>query len=117
MDKITELKDLLRTFASEREWDQFHTPKNLVMALSGEVGELTELFQWLTPEQTEELDDNTKLAVQEEIADILLYLIRLSDKLDIDPVESAFNKLKVNAEKYPVDEAKGNATKYSRRTR
>lgn len=117
MDVLKQLQSELAAFAIERDWDQFHSPKNLVMALSGEVGELTELFQWLTAEQSERavLTDETAKAVEEEMADVLLYLLRLGDRLHIDVAAAAQAKIKLNAEKYPVDKSKGNAVKYSRR--
>lgn len=117
MDVLKQLQSELAAFAIERDWDQFHSPKNLVMALSGEVGELTELFQWLTAEQSERavLTDETVKAVEEEMADVLLYLLRLGDRLHIDVAAAAQAKIKLNAEKYPVDKSKGNAVKYSRR--
>jgi dCTP diphosphatase len=114
---ITEIQNQLREFAAEREWEQFHTPKNLVMALSGEAGELTDLFQWKTAEESQcsSLSESEIEEVRQEMADIALYLIRLSDKLEIDLEGAIQQKLKVNAEKYPVNVSKGNATKYSRR--
>lgn len=117
MDVLKLLQTELATFASEREWDQFHTPKNLAMALSGEVGELVERFQWLTPEQSERsvLSTEAVQAIEEEMADVLLYLVRLADRLNVDLAAAAKAKLRLNAEKYPVDKAKGNAVKYSRR--
>lgn len=104
-------------FAAERDWDQFHTPKNLAMALTGEAGELLERFQWLTPEQSErdQFTSETLQAIEEEMADVLLYLVRLADRLNVDLATAAKTKLQRNAEKYPVSEAKGNAVKYSRR--
>ena len=114
---IDKIKNELRKFAKEREWEQFHSPKNLAMALSGEVGELSEIFQWLNEEQSykENISDEDLEKVREEVADILLYIIRLSDKLDIDLEQAVLNKLKINKEKYPVELSKGNATKYNRR--
>jgi len=109
---IKEIQDKLARFAEERDWNQFHSPKNLVMALTSEVGELNELFQWLTEEQSNNVDND---AVRQEIADIIIYLLRLSDKLDIDIEEAVKEKIEINAKKYPVDLAKGNATKYSKR--
>ena len=107
----------LRLFASERDWDKFHNPKNLVMALSGEVGELSDIFQWLTLEESEK--ENLSSAqlndVEEELADVFLYLLRIADKLDINLENAALKKLKVNKEKYPVSLAKGNAIKYNKR--
>lgn len=117
MDLLKRLQADLASFAAERDWDQFHTPKNLAMALSGEAGELLELFQWLTPEQSERgaLSDETVKAIEDEMADVLLYLLRLADKLQVDVIAAAQAKIKRNAEKYPIDKSKGNAIKYSRR--
>lgn len=117
MDVLKKLQADLASFAAERDWDQFHTPKNLVMALSGEAGELLEIFQWLTPEQSERaaLSDKVAKAVEEEMADVLLYLLRLASRLEIDVAAAAQEKIKRNAEKYPVSKSKGNAIKYSRR--
>lgn len=114
---MNELRDKLRAFADERDWDQFHTPKNLVMALSGEVGELTEIFQWLSNEESkkENLSESQLACIEEEIADIYLYLIRLADKLDIELNQAAIKKIEINAEKYPVSLAKSNAVKYNKR--
>jgi dCTP diphosphatase len=107
------LRDALRRFAAARDWEQFHTPKNLAMALSVEAAELLEHFQWLTPAQSARLDAKRKRAVADEIADVLLYLTRLADVLDIDAIAAARRKIRVNARKYPVRRAKGNARKYS----
>ena len=113
---IKEIQEKLSKFAEERDWDQFHSPKNLVMALTSEVGELTELFQWLTEGQSSIKDDSSKTdEIQQEIADIFIYLLRLADKLDIDIEEAVREKIEINAKKYPIDLAKGNATKYNRR--
>ena len=109
---IKEIQDKLARFAEERDWNQFHSPKNLAMALTSEVGELNELFQWLTEEQSNNVDNNE---VRQEIADIFIYLLRLSDKLDIDIEEAVKEKIEINAKKYPIDLAKGNAIKYSKR--
>ena len=112
----TELEDLraqLRKFAAERDWDQFHSPKNLAMALSAEAGELLEVFQWLTEAQSRSLAPDAKAAAGEEIADVLLYLIRLGDQLGIDPVAAARRKLVENAKKYPADKARGSNKKYT----
>lgn len=112
---ITRLRVQQRRFAEARDWPQFHTPKNLAMALSVEAAELLECFQWLTPEQSAQLTGRERHAVEEEIADVLLYLLRLSDVLDIDPLQAAQRKIAVNARKYPVSVAKGSARKYSQR--
>jgi NTP pyrophosphatase (non-canonical NTP hydrolase) len=110
---IQALQTALRSFAQEREWEQFHSPKNLAAALSVEASELLEHFQWLTEEQSRSLADTKRNAIAEEIADVLLYLLRLADKLDIDPIDAARKKLAINAIKYPVDLAKGTSKKYS----
>jgi NTP pyrophosphatase (non-canonical NTP hydrolase) len=105
----------LRRFAGARDWQQFHTPKNLAMALSVEAAELLEHFQWLTAEQCAHLDAGTRRAVGEEIADVLLYLTRLADVLGIDPLAAARRKMKINARKYPVRLSRGNARKRTAR--
>lgn len=110
---IEALQEAMREFALAREWDQFHTPKNLATALSVEAAELLEHFQWLTDAQSQALDESKRAAVAEEVADVLLYLIRFADKLGIDPIEAAWKKLEVNASKYPVDLARGNIKKYT----
>jgi dCTP diphosphatase len=110
---FADLRDALRRFAAAREWEQFHTPKNLAMALAVEAAELLEHFQWLTPAQSAQLDARRKREVADEIADVLLYLTRLADVLGIDAVAAARRKIRVNARKYPVRRAKGNARKYS----
>ena len=107
------LRDKLRAFTEARDWDQFHSPKNLSMALMVEVAELMEHFQWLTEAQSLDLAAKTKDAVSEELADILLYLIRLSDKLGVDLLEAALSKLEKNAAKYPAEQVRGSAKKYS----
>jgi len=111
---FSQLQNQLRQFAQERDWEKFHTPKNLVMALSGEVGELTELFQWLTPEESKTLaNDKRKEAVRDELADILVYSLRICDVLNINPYEAIQAKMLKNAAKYPVHLAKGSAAKYT----
>ena len=107
------LRDKLRAFAEARDWDQFHSPKNLSRALMVEAAELMEHFQWLTEEQSAELPPGDKQAVGEELADILLYLVRLSDKLGIDLREAALFKLEKNALKYPAEQVRGSAKQYS----
>ena len=113
-DALQALQKALREFARERDWEQFHTPKNLATALSVEAAELLEHFQWLTDEQSRTLDDAKRTAVGEEIADVLLYLLQLADKLDIDPVQAAERKVRLNAEKYPADRARGRSDKYTK---
>lgn len=112
---LSSLRGDLRRFAEAREWQQFHTPKNLAMALSVEAAELLECFQWLTPEQCTRLSAGDRRAVEEETADVLLYLLRLTDVLDIDLLQAAGRKMKLNARKYPVALSRGSARKYSRR--
>jgi dCTP diphosphatase len=107
------LRDKLRAFAEARDWDQFHSPKNLNMALMVEVAELMEHFQWLTEEQSGNLDAAKKALVAEELADILLYLVRLSDKLGVDLLKAALHKMEKNAMKYPAEQVRGSAKKYS----
>jgi len=107
------LRDKLRAFAKARDWDQFHSPKNLSMALMVEVAELMEHFQWLTEAQSGDLAAEKKVVVAEELADILLYLVRLSDKLGVDLTEAALHKLEKNAVKYPAEQVRGSAKKYS----
>jgi len=110
---LTSLQQKLREFARERDWEQFHTPKNLAMALTVEAAELQEIFQWLTPEQSAKLDDKQRAQAAAELADVLLYLCRLADVLNIDLATAASAKLQHNAEKYPADRVRGKAAKYS----
>lgn len=105
------LRDRLRIFAAERDWEQFHSPKNLSMALMVEVAELMEHFQWLTEAQSGEPDAASKEAIADELADVLLYLVRLSDRLGVDLREAALCKLEKNAVKYPAEQVRGNAKK------
>ena len=113
MTELDGLRDQLRAFAAARDWDQFHSPKNLAMALSAEAGELLEIFQWLTEAQSRSLSPEAQAAASDEIADVLLYLIRLSDKLGIDPIAAAQRKIVANAAKYPADKARGSSRKYT----
>lgn len=117
-ESLKYLTDRIREFADERDWGQFHTSKNLAMALAGEVGELLEIFQWLTPEQSAQVMGvpATAEAVRDEVADVLYYLLRLADVLEVDPLQALEAKLAKNAERYPVSESRGVATKYSRLT-
>lgn len=109
---LIELRDRLRLFAREREWQRFHTPKNLAMALIVEAAELAEHFQWLTPEESGRLPADKQDKVRDELADVLVYLVELADVLDIDLVAAAHDKIAKNAAKYPVEKARGNARKY-----
>ncbi len=110
---LNTLKQRLREFAKARDWDQFHSPKNLSMALSAEVAEIIGHFQWLTEEQSKNLPQNKLDEVETELADTLIYLIRLADKLDVDLLAAAISKIELNEQKYPVEKAKGNAKKYT----
>jgi len=103
----------LRDFAKERDWEQFHSPKNLAAALTVETAELLEHFQWATEEQSRHLSDEKKGQVAQEAADVFLYLLQLCDKLGIDLLEAAHMKLIANGEKYPVDRARGTSKKYT----
>ena len=113
MESLIELRDRLRKFADDRDWNQFHSPKNIAMALSVEVAELLEHFQWLTEEQSKQLDAETKAKVADEIADVQNYLVRLADKLDIDILAAAETKFAKNEAKYPADLVRGSSKKYS----
>jgi len=108
------LRERLRRFAAVRDWDQFHSPKNLAMALVAEAGELVQHFRWLTEEQSASLAPEVRVQVEQEIADVLIFLLRLCDKLDVDPLAAAAAKLDINERRYPVDKARGNARKHDR---
>lgn len=111
---LNDLQRELREFAAQRDWQRFHTPKNLVMALTGEVGELVELFQWLTPDESDAVMARPDLAgrVREEVADVFSYLLQLADALDIDLASALREKVRRNEQRYPVALAKGRADKY-----
>jgi NTP pyrophosphatase (non-canonical NTP hydrolase) len=111
-DSLHRLRDALRVFAAERDWDQFHSPRNLATALAVEAAELLEPFQWLDDAQGRALSPAARAAVEEEMADVLLYLVRLADRLDVDLEQAARAKLARNAEKYPVEKARGSSRKY-----
>jgi dCTP diphosphatase len=110
---LDEVRDFLRRFAVERDWEQFHTPKNLAMALAAEAGELLEIFQWLTAEESRRvMDDPARAqAVRNELADVLQYVVRLADVLDADLAEAVWNKVRANEGRYPADEVRGSAEK------
>jgi len=110
---LESLRDTLRQFAAEREWDQFHSPKNLAMALAAEAAELLEHFQWLTEAQSRDLPPAELEKAALEMADVLLYLVRLADKLGVDLVDAAHRKIGINAEKYPADKSRGQSRKYT----
>ena len=108
-DSLAALNARLLAFARERDWEQFHSPKNLAMALAGECGELLEHFQWLTQAQSAELAPDKRQAVAHEVADILIYLIRLCERLDIDPIAAAYEKIAINEARYPAERVRGDA--------
>ncbi|MBC7764310.1 nucleotide pyrophosphohydrolase [Microbacteriaceae bacterium] len=112
---VTGLTEELRKFAADRNWDQFHSPKNLVMALTGEIGELSEIFQWMTEAESEgaALNPETAQKVRDELADVLLYLVRLSSILNVDLNEAVQQKILLNGSKYPVAKAHGSRKKYN----
>jgi len=109
MDSLDRLNARLLQFARDRDWEQFHSPKNLAMALAGEVGELIEHFQWLTEEQSAGLSPDKKVLVGEELADCLIYLIRISERLGIDLLAAAERKIASNERRYPVERVRGDA--------
>jgi len=111
--RLTDLSRRIARFAEERDWQQFHSPKNLIMALTVEAAELQEHFQWLTEEQSRELPAERREAVEAEMGDVFIYLLRLADQLGVDLVDAAERKMDVNARNYPVDLARGNATKHT----
>ncbi|MBI5674924.1 MAG: nucleotide pyrophosphohydrolase [Nitrospirae bacterium] len=114
---VNKVSNKLRKFAEERNWEQFHSPKNLSMALAAEAAELLEIFQWLTEEQSKDIVKSEKeiAQVKEEIADVFIYLVRLADKLNIDIEKEVLAKIALNENKYPIDISKDNAVKYNRR--
>jgi NTP pyrophosphatase (non-canonical NTP hydrolase) len=112
-DSLDDLNRRLLRFARERDWEQFHSPKNLAMALAGESGELLEHFQWLTQEQSSALAPEKRRAVAHEMADILIYLIRLSERLGVDLVQAAYEKIAINEARYPAHKVQGDARRAS----
>lgn len=110
---LVALAQRLREFAADRDWEQFHSPKNLAMALVGEAGELAAEFQWLTEEQSAEPDAAQLARIRAECADVLNYLVRLSDKLGIDLIAAANAKIDDNAQRYPADKVRGSSKKYT----
>jgi NTP pyrophosphatase (non-canonical NTP hydrolase) len=108
-DSLEDLSATLLAFARDRDWEQFHSPKNLSMALAGEAGELLEHFQWLTEQQSAELGTARREAVAMEMADILIYLVRLAERMDIDLLEAARRKIAINQARYPVERVRGDA--------
>jgi dCTP diphosphatase len=110
---LEDLRSAIRSFIRERDWEQFHSPKNLAMALSVEASEIVEHFQWLTEEQSRNLPPEKLAEVREEIGDVMIYLTELADKLGVDPAEAARSKLEINKQKYPAALVRGKSAKYS----
>ena len=113
-DPLAELQQALRVFVAEREWDPFHSPKNLAMALSVEAAELLENFQWLREEESKNLSPEQMENVRHEMADVLIYLLRLADKLGVDLLAAAKDKMALNARRYPVEKSRGSLKKYTK---
>jgi NTP pyrophosphatase (non-canonical NTP hydrolase) len=113
VNELEELRLKVSEFARQRDWDQFHSPKNLAMALIVEAAELVEQFQWMKQSESRELDRENLQAVEEELADILVYLVRIADQLDIDLMSAARRKIESNAAKYPADRVRGSSKKYT----
>jgi NTP pyrophosphatase (non-canonical NTP hydrolase) len=112
MAELEQLRVALRAFTAARDWQAFHSPKNLAAALSVEAAELLEVFQWMNEADSRSLDANAKAAASEEIADVLMYLVMIADELGIDPVAAAERKMIANERKYPVEKARGTSRKY-----
>jgi NTP pyrophosphatase (non-canonical NTP hydrolase) len=112
-DQLRALQLRLAAFAAARDWEQFHSPKNLAMALSVEAAEVVEEFQWLTEQQSRELDAERRERVRLELADVFIYLLRLADTLDVDLMRAADDKIAQNERKYPADKVRGDARKYT----
>ena len=113
MSSFNDLTERLAQFAKERDWEQFHSPKNLAMALIVEAGELVEPLQWLSEDETKDLSEAQRQALSEEAADVLLYLLRFCDRVGIDLEQAAWAKIAKNAAKYPADKVRGSARKYT----
>ncbi|MEN8180063.1 MAG: nucleotide pyrophosphohydrolase [Pseudomonadota bacterium] len=113
MNELEELRVRISNFADERDWNQFHSPKNLSMALIVEAAELVEHFQWMKQKESFKLAEDKLAAVEEELADILVYLVRMADQLDIDLISAAKKKITTNETKYPVDMVRGSSKKYT----
>jgi NTP pyrophosphatase (non-canonical NTP hydrolase) len=112
-DRLDELRERLRNFVRERDWEQFHSPKNLAMAMIVEAAELVEHFQWATEQESRELSPEKRAEVEQEIADTFIYLLRLSDVLGVDLIDAAHRKMDRNAQKYPADKVRGRNDKYT----
>jgi dCTP diphosphatase len=114
-DSLADLTAQVRAFADARDWQQFHSPKNLAAAMTVEAGEVLEHFQWLTEAESETLSAQKRSEVELELADVLIYLVRLADRLGVDLIAAAARKIAINAQKYPVERAKGSNQKYTER--
>lgn len=112
-DSLDVLRARVNTFVTERDWEQFHSPKNLAMAMIVEAGEVVEHFQWMTEDESRNLDAETKEQVGQELSDTLVYLLRIAEVCGIDLIEAANKKIDLNAQKYPVEKCKGSNAKYS----
>lgn len=110
---MDDLVQKLRDFAKERDWEQFHSPKNLAMALSVEAAEILEMFQWMTQEQSRNLSSDKLVKLKEELGDVMIYLTSLSEKFGIDPIKAAKEKIEINERKYPAEKVKGKSEKYN----
>jgi NTP pyrophosphatase (non-canonical NTP hydrolase) len=113
MNELEEVKICLREFAAERDWDQFHSPKNIALALIVEAAELVEHFQWLSEEESAALSADKLAEVETELADVLIYLVRIADKLDVDLIKAVNRKIEMNGKKYPIGMVRGSAKKYT----
>jgi NTP pyrophosphatase (non-canonical NTP hydrolase) len=112
-DRLEILRERLRAFVRERDWEQFHAPKNLVMAMIVEAAELVEHFQWATEQESRELTEEKRAEVEQELADTFIYLLRLADVLGVDLIDAAHRKMDKNAQKYPADKVRGRNDKYT----
>lgn len=112
-DYLSDLRHRLREFAAARDWDRFHSPKNLSMALIVEAAELVEHFQWLSEPESRDLAEDKQRQVEHELADILIYLVRLADKLDVDLPQAVDDKIRINEDRYPADRVMAQARKYT----
>lgn len=112
-DSLNNLREKINAFVKERDWDQFHTPKNLAMAMIVEAAELVEQFQWNTPEESQTLTPEKREAVSHELADTFVYLLRIAEVLELDLIEATNQKIALNAKKYPVEKARGKNNKYT----
>ena len=113
MRSIDDLKEAVIKFAQDRDWEKFHTPKNLSAAVAVEAAELQELFMWLTPEESQNLTPDKRAKVEDEVGDVLICLVNFAARVGIDPLAAAAQKIQKNTEKYPADKTRGSAKKYN----